>query len=104
MTVLVGILDVPAQSFDHGLPTSAIDWLRQAIDSQRNQWGDNPWPWAKAKRAGGHSGLAWGSVGSQIRERGEPAMTKLDADIALLGLLIILLITAVPIVLALLHG
>jgi len=31
-------------------------------------------------------------------------MTKLDANIALLGLLLILLITAVPFVLALLHS
>ena len=84
------------------LPISAIDGLRQAIDRQRNPWGNNPWQRRSEPAAtAGSPGARWAS---QIRERGEPAMTKLDANIALLGLLLILLITAVPFVLALLHS
>ena len=86
------------------LPVSAIDWLRQAIDSQRNQWGDNPWPGQRRSEPAATAGSPGARWAGQIRERGEPAMTKLDANIALLGLLLILLITAVPFVLALLHS
>jgi hypothetical protein len=50
------------------------------------------------------SGLGWGFVGYPYPRRGEPAMTKLTANIALLGLVMILLIVAVPFVLTLLHG